>query len=140
MSAILVLGLRILLAASLYAFLGWGLYTVWRELRRQSVDLSEKQVPPISLSYQVGENVQIRHFAAPEIIIGRDPGCDCPVPDETVSARHARLTYHHNQWWIEDLQSTNGTTLNEERLYTPTVIISGDELSCGHIIFTVGMS
>jgi pSer/pThr/pTyr-binding forkhead associated (FHA) protein len=53
--------------------------------------------------------------------------------DDTVSARHARLSYHHNQWWVEDLQSRNGTYLNDERVSVPTVIVSGDELRYGQV-------
>ena len=37
------------------------------------------------------------------------------------------------QWWLEDLKSTNGTFLNEEKLDTPTVIVTGDEIRCGQV-------
>lgn len=74
----------------------------------------------------------MRYFSQAEISIGRDPGCDIPIFDETISARHAQLTYHHNQWWLEDLTSTNGTRLNAARITTPTVITSGDEIQCGN--------
>ena len=72
--------------------------------------------------------------------IGRDPACECPVDDEAVSARHARLSYHHNQWWLEDLDSTNGTLLNQEKLAIPTVVISGDEFRCGGTRFTISLA
>ena len=83
-----------------------------------------------------GETIT-QQFTTPEIIIGRDPSCELIVSDEMVSARHARLSYHNNQWWVEDLQSTNGTFLNDERVYTATVLIEGDELHCGLLYFQI---
>ena len=35
--------------------------------------------------------------------------------------------------WVEDLQSTNGTYLNEDRILTPTVLTIGDELLLGQV-------
>lgn len=132
MSGTFVLILRILMAVSLYAFLGWAIYTIWQELRLSSRAASVRQIPAIRLAPANAEETQWE-FAVPEVIIGRDPSCELSIADDTVSAHHARLSYHHNQWWVEDLQSTNGTFLNDEKVYTPTVIISGDELRCGKI-------
>ena len=82
----------------------------------------------------------VKHFIQTEITLGRDPVCDIPVFDETVSARHARLTYHHGQWWVEDLGSTNGTRLNQEMLTQPTVLTSGDEVCLGQTTLTVNLA
>jgi pSer/pThr/pTyr-binding forkhead associated (FHA) protein len=38
---------------------------------------------------------------------------------------------------VEDLQSTNGTLLNEERIYVPTVITNGDEILCGEVAIQI---
>jgi pSer/pThr/pTyr-binding forkhead associated (FHA) protein len=57
--------------------------------------------------------------------------------DEALSAHHARLAHHHGQWWLEDLNSTNGTLLNRERLTTPAVVITGDEFKCGNTVFGI---
>ncbi len=133
MSGIIVLILRFLMALTLYCLLGWALILLWRDLRQQSLALSKRQIPRIQLTWQVDHQKQTREFVSPQIVIGRDPAIDCPVPDDTISAQHARLTYHHSQWWLEDLNSTNGTFLNQERLDIPTVIVSGDELRCGQI-------
>ena len=74
------------------------------------------------------------------ITIGRDPGCDIPLIDDTVSTLHAQLTYHHSQWWLEDLSSTNGTTLNQTVVTMPTVLTAGDEIKCGDTRLTVNLS
>ena len=136
-SAIIVLVLRLALGAVLYLFVGWAFYTIWQDLRQQSHNLASRKVPPLMLKIIGEDDVQPRYFSSPELVIGRDPSCDFHIQDDTVSAHHSRLSYHHHQWWIEDMNSTNGTYLNQEKLTTPTVMISGDELRCGHVILTV---
>lgn len=131
MSAIVVLILRILLVILLYSFLGWALVTIWRDLRTQSQFLSKPNIPQLSILNS--EEEKPLSFAVPEVIIGRSAASEYPIANETVSARHARLSYHHNQWWVEDLNSTNGTYLNDERLTFPTVLTSGDDLRCGNV-------
>jgi len=136
MSAPFVLALRLLLAMSLYAFLGWTLVTIWRELNAQGSMLAGRKIPGISLDIKVADKPIIQHyFTQPEILLGRDSHCDIPLRDDTVSMRHARLSHHHGQWWLEDLGSTNGTRLNQETLSIPTVIISGDHIQCGKAAF-----
>jgi len=137
MSGSILLILRLVMTLTLYAFLGWALLTLWRDLKRQSELVAARQTPPITLSHQTGEGSTPYYFSSQEILIGRDPVCDCQMDDMTVSASHARLSYHHGQWWIEDLQSTNGTFLNQEPVSTPVVITSADELRCGQVVFII---
>lgn len=141
MSASIVLALRILTAIALYAFLAWALYSLYRQVQRQGFTLANRRVPGISLMVRQGSGIaSLRHFAQPEIILGRDPGSDVPLLDDRVSARHAQLVYHHGQWWLEDLASTNGTFLNSTPISMPTVITSGDEIMCGNIRLTISLS
>ena len=140
MSAAFVLALRVLLAVSLYAFLGWALFTIWRELRTQGTLLAARKIPGISLNMQIGKQAPLqRYFTQSEILLGRDSHCDIPLVDDTVSVRHARLAYHHGQWWLEDLGSTNGTRLNKEKVSIPTVVISGDKIDCGKASITINL-
>jgi hypothetical protein len=132
-SAIILLGLRILLAGLLYGFLGLAIYTLLRDLKQQGELLAARQPPPLTLTSLVKANAQSKHYIKPEIILGREPGCDFPLDDQTVSSKHARLSYHHQQWWLEDLTSTNGTFLNDEAVTAPVVITHGDELRLGHL-------
>lgn len=137
MLAAIILILRILMFAALFSFLGWVVYTQWRDLNFQSQSLASRKIPYISLlreGYQADAN-QI--FTQPELRIGRDPSSDVPISDDTVSTHHARLWYRNKQWWLEDLLSTNGTYLNEEKVETPTILINGDELRVGKVILTV---
>ncbi len=133
MTGILVFVLRILLAASLYAFLIWALYTLWQELRASQNLTTGHKAPVLTIRILEAEPEAVHQYSLSQILIGRDPTCELCIPNELVSAQHARLSFHHNQWWVEDLNSTNGTFLNDERVYTPTVLIAGDELRCGKI-------
>jgi pSer/pThr/pTyr-binding forkhead associated (FHA) protein len=141
MSGSIVLVLRIISALILFGFLGWALYYLYREVNRQSVSLANRRVPSISiLVRQDAGRPILKHFSQPEIILGRDPGSDIPLMDDTASARHAQLSYHHSQWWLEDLASTNGTMLNDTPITMPTVITSGDEIRCGETHMTITLS
>jgi pSer/pThr/pTyr-binding forkhead associated (FHA) protein len=137
MSGPILLVLRILLVLVLYSFLGWALYTLWNDLRRQSAKSTSPQSPPLVLERQVElESSQFR-FTVSQITIGRSTTCDCQVDDHTVSATHARLSFHSSQWWVEDLRSRNGTFLNQEKVTEELVVASGDELRCGQVIFQI---
>ena len=141
MSGPVVLVIRILLAISLYAFLVWAFVGIWRDIKQQAVLLAARKIPPISLTIDRGEpGRQVRHFLLPDVTIGRDPACECHVDDEAISARHARLSYHHNQWWLEDLNSANGILLNQGQLSMPTVVMSDDEFICGGTRFRIALA
>jgi hypothetical protein len=138
MSGIILLGLRILAALALYAFLGWALFLLWRSLRQEALELSSRQVTPLDLCVEAPDEEKVTlHFTSGEVVIGRNEDCECKLKHGTVSARHSRLTFHHKQWWLDDLQSTNGTKLNDETLRTPTVVVNGDTIRCGEISLTV---
>lgn len=138
MIAILVLVLRFALAIALYAFLGWILFTVWQELKQEGQILSAQKKPGIQIRARLENGKEIHHqFLQTDVTIGRDPNCDFPIIDEAISAHHARISYHHTQWWLEDLSSTNGTQMGNTQVSVPTVLISGDEFKCGNTIFSV---
>lgn len=132
MSGIVVLILRILLSASLYAFLGWAFLSIWRDLHAQSEMVSAPKIPALLFSHP-NDDAEPLVFHIPEVVVGRSPTNELPFDDDTISARHARLRYHHNQWWLSDMNSTNGTYLNDERVNVPTVVVTGDELRCGQV-------
>lgn len=141
MTALLALVLRFALAIALYAFLGWILSILWRDVKLQGEFQAAQRKPGIQVHTKLesGKEFQYR-FSQSEVTIGRDPNCDLSILDEAVSAHHARVSYHHSQWWLEDLVSTNGTFIGGARVSVPTVLISGDEFKCGNTHFTVEMS
>jgi len=138
MTAIVALGLRVLLAGVLYTFLGLAVYILWQEIRQQGAILSSQKRSSIYIVTQVDNGKEFKyHFWQTEITIGRNSNCDICPSDESLSANHACISYHHTQWWLEDTGSTNGTFLNNDKVTVPTVIIADDQFKCGNTLFTI---
>jgi pSer/pThr/pTyr-binding forkhead associated (FHA) protein len=141
MSGPIVFILRIFLTTVLYAFLALALYTLWQELKQHGTLLVARKIPPITLSVEsVQDEPRPVHFQQPNVTIGRNPTSEFPINEDSISSRHARLSYHHGHWWLEDLGSKNGTYLNNEILQIPTVVVSGDRIRCGETSMVVTFS
>jgi len=140
MSGPILLILRLLMTLALYAFLVGALLILWQDMKRQSDLLSIRKVPQITLACIAEENAQTYQFNTPEVSLGRDSASDCQLNDDTVSAEHAHLSYHHSNWWISDLESKNGTYLNQEEINEPHVLASGDKIQCGQVVLFVSIS
>jgi pSer/pThr/pTyr-binding forkhead associated (FHA) protein len=134
---VIVLLIRILMVLALYGFLIWMMITIWSDLKFHSQILGQKKIPEIMLSTDGDNEAGKRTFSQNEVIIGREETCDVSIPDPVVSSKHARLVYRNAHWWVEDLMSTNGTYLNDERLESPAILINGDDIRIGKSIFLV---
>lgn len=70
------------------------------------------------------------------IFLGRDPGqCNLVIDDSSVSRRHARLYTSGDELFIENLNSTNGITVNGAGLASNahTSVVSGTRLVLGQV-------
>lgn len=73
-----------------------------------------------------------------ELSVGRSPGCGVATTyDAYSSSVHARLYRRGGQLWVEDLNSTNGTFVNSERIARATKLSKGDLLQIGATVFEV---
>jgi predicted component of type VI protein secretion system len=66
-----------------------------------------------------------------EISIGREVGSDVFINDVEVSRQHARLTSQGDNYALEDLNSTNGTFVNGQRLSEPRLLQPNDTIILG---------
>lgn len=131
--------LRLALAVLLYAFLGGILYLLWLDLRRamavaQTRERARGRLVLIACdlpSPQVGEAFPL----LPITSMGRASTNTISLPDETASLEHALITQRNGKWWLEDLESRNGTTLNGQAVTMPTVISAGDLIGLGRAQF-----
>jgi DNA-binding winged helix-turn-helix (wHTH) protein len=82
-------------------------------------------------------NKQAMPLTDGEYIAGRDADCSLVIDATTVSRRHARITVLSGKATIEDLESTNGTSVNGVRISAPTRLAAGNEVSLGKEILRV---
>ncbi len=59
-------------------------------------------------------------LAKEPVVIGRHPDCEIHIDDGSVSRRHAQVVYQDGSYFIEDLDSRNGTFLNDQQIYQPS--------------------
>ncbi len=67
--------------------------------------------------------------------IGRSPTNTIHIPDDFASSEHALIALRGGQWWLEDRQSRNGTTINGLGLTQPVIITDGDVIGIGKRLF-----
>jgi pSer/pThr/pTyr-binding forkhead associated (FHA) protein len=65
------------------------------------------------------------------LLIGRGTDAAIRVDDDYVSTRHARIASSGDEWFVEDLGSTNGTYLGASRLTQPTTLHLGSQVRVG---------
>lgn len=68
------------------------------------------------------------------LLIGRGSDAAIKLDDDYVSTRHARVASDGEQWFVEDLGSTNGTYVGNARMTEPTPIQIGTQVRIGKTI------
>ncbi|MEM9067721.1 MAG: GGDEF domain-containing protein [Myxococcota bacterium] len=64
-------------------------------------------------------------------VFGRGRDADVRLIDSGLSRRHVRFFRMEGAWWVEDLQSRNGTWVNGEAVKTPRPLRDGDRIQIG---------
>jgi hypothetical protein len=70
-------------------------------------------------------------LAQAPILIGRGADAAIRLDDDYVSTRHARIASSGDQWFVEDLGSTNGTYIGSARITQPTTLTLGTQVRIG---------
>ena len=71
-----------------------------------------------------------------ENFIGRSRKCNIRIPDKALSSVHCRIYRADGTFFIEDMESANGTLLNGEDISDEVVeLIDGDKISIGSLMF-----
>jgi hypothetical protein len=140
--------LRYFLLGLLWLFFLYAARMVYVEVRRSRAERSPvaPQVQhaadrPVPLRLRVVDPPQRRgriFELGEEVTMGRSPGCAVALEDDTfTSSVHARVFRRNGELWLEDLGSTNGTWLNDERVRTPSRLQRGDRVKVGSTILEV---
>jgi Mg-chelatase subunit ChlD len=89
---------------------------------------------PQAVLIDVGKAISTESLTLPfnkdSLRIGRDVGNDIVIARETISSFHATIVYKDGYFYLEDLRSTNGTRLNDDKLRhnEPVRLKSGDKI------------
>lgn len=129
--------LRLVLAVLLYAFLGALFWMLWQDVRAAAraattrgrrlgrLVVMESSLPALAL----GATFPLMPITS----LGRAPTNTAALPDETASLEHALLHLRDGQWWLEDLDSRNGTRLNDAPVRDPAPVVPGDIIGVGRV-------
>jgi pSer/pThr/pTyr-binding forkhead associated (FHA) protein len=107
------------------------------ERRKGSAKASKKprRGSPTHLLVVEGENPGTRaELADAPLLIGRGSDAAIKLDDDYVSTRHARIAASGDEWFVEDLGSTNGTYVGPVRITQPTTIGLGVQVRVGKTI------
>lgn len=146
---LIILALRLALVAVLYLFLFTVVRIAWRGLQKQDAAVSQAAATAKrgrspestgmrlivleagSSSLRAGQTIEVQDTA----LIGRADRADIVLADPAVSSQHARLRRVGRAWMISDLDSTNGTRLNDTplRARQDTTLAPGDILGLGNV-------
>ncbi|GAA4124247.1 antibiotic biosynthesis regulator FhaB [Nocardioides fonticola] len=81
-----------------------------------------------------GERAEL---GATPVLVGRGNDAAIRLDDDYVSTRHARILASGDQWFVEDLGSTNGTYIGSVRITQPTTVTVGTQVRIGKTILEV---
>lgn len=74
----------------------------------------------------------------PSVSIGRAPDNRVLLADdEYASGTHARIYWSDNAWWVEDLGSSNGTSVDEHMISAPLKLKAGSVIKVGRTKFRI---
>lgn len=133
-----LLVLRLATIVALYAFLALIVILLWRDVRQASLREStsatrERSACLVVLEGAEGMAVGDVYPLKPYTSLGRAPTNLIELTDSYCSAEHALIVWRGGQWWLEDRDSRNGTSLNGEPLDRPAVLSAGDLIGMGRV-------
>ena len=129
-------GIRLLFLALLYLFLARVVRALLRDLRAAAREPIDRPGRLVVVESPGGEPATGRSFGLDVITpLGRDVNNAIVIEDEFASAEHAVLTYRGRSWYLEDLDSTNGSYINGQPVDGVAAVGYGDELQIGQVRF-----
>jgi hypothetical protein len=125
---------RLLFLALLYLFLFGIARMLLRDLSAAAREPTTELGRLVVVASPAGEPAEGSTLALDAITtIGRDVNNAIVVDDQFASAQHAALTFRGRTWYVEDLESTNGTFINGSPLQGVAPVGFGDEIQIGRV-------
>lgn len=140
--AVVLFILHILSALSLLAITGVLFVIIWRDYRSAAVEIEASRRV---YGYLVGLHELEGEYAPtgdvypllPLTSMGRAPTNSIHLDDQFASSEHATVAMRNGVWWLEDRNSSNGTSLNGMNVNQPVIITDGDIISVGTMHFRI---
>lgn len=82
-------------------------------------------------SYRLKHGGRTIDLRSDRLTLGRSRRCDVAINDPSVSRKHVFLTFHEDRIHLQDLGSSNGTFVNDERVTNDAELFDGDSLRLG---------
>lgn len=134
--------LRIAFVILLYLFLLQIIRAIRRDIRSaRSGSIASKKMPMVTGQLVVIDGSSLglapgtRFKVDPVTTIGRSPTNTIVLEDSFISSENTIIRWQGDSWWVEDLNSHNGTLLNHRRVVQPSPAHSGDILQIGNVKF-----
>ena len=125
---------RLLFLALLYLFLFGIARMLLRDLSAAAREPTTELGRLVVVASPAGEPAEGSTLALDAITtIGRDVNNAIVVDDQFASAQHAALTFRGRTWYVQDLESTNGTFINGSPLEGVAPVGFGDEIQIGRV-------
>ena len=104
--------------------------------RKKSGGFADAYLKLINLRQELDFMVEESYEIDGEKIIGRGKKCDICIVDRYMSTKNSRIFKSSGKFYLEDLESTNGTFLNGEALTDKAVeLLDGDKITIGRVNF-----
>jgi pSer/pThr/pTyr-binding forkhead associated (FHA) protein len=102
-----------------------------------SGDTTKQTAPkPTKLVVTEGDKAGVEiALSGRQLTIGRAGDSDLIVDDEYASTHHAKLVFINGDWLIQDLDSTNGTFLDGQKVGTPMTVSMNTQVRVGQTTF-----
>ena len=134
---VVLFGVRVILALLLYGFLAALFWMLWQDVRaaaKETAVRARRHGQLVVLDSALPNLSTGTTFPLlPVTSLGRAPTNTAALPDDTASLEHALLHLRDGQWWLEDLNSRNGTRLNSEKITQPMPVMPGDVIGVGRV-------
>lgn len=91
------------------------------------------RIPVGRLTVRSGELASREFLIGEALELGREPDNDAMLPDPKVSRHHARIQRDGERYVLADLDSSNGTFVNGERVVAPVKLEEGDVILIGDV-------
>ena len=105
--------------------------------RRKTSDIAaHTYIKLLNLRHALDFSAEENYPLLKDSVLGRSARCDIPIDDPFLSQRHAAFLWRDGVCYLQDLDSTNGTSLNGEPVKgDPVELLNGDRLDIGQLSF-----